>query len=133
MITTENNKDKKARKTSVNQPTYLTEQDFKEKIQSILESLKRTLNIGYELRVMWVPNGDRKLSGEVKSDCIYIYEENQEKVLETLKHEFLDYAISSVVNPYKQLTNKLIALINEEAYIRKERLVEKLTILLHEL
>jgi len=29
-----------------------------------------------------------------------------------------------VIEPYKQVTNKLISLINEEAYRRKERLVE---------
>ena len=106
--------------------------DLQEKLQSALEGLKQTLNLGYELRVKWVPNGDSKLSGEVKGDCIYIYEETAKEALSTLRHEFLDYAISNVVEPYKQVTNKLIALINEEAYRRKERLVEKLSALLPE-
>jgi hypothetical protein len=52
--------------------------------------------------------------------------------LETLRHEFLDYAISRVIEPYKQVTNKLITLINEEAYKRKERLVESLCKLVHD-
>ena len=106
--------------------------DLEEKLQSALEGLKQILNLGYELRVKWVPNGDSKLSGEVKGDCIYVYEETVKEALSTLRHEFLDYAIGNVVEPYKQVTNKLIALINEEAYRRKERLVEKLSALLPE-
>ena len=106
--------------------------DLQEELQSALEGLKQNLNLGYELRVKWVPNGDGKLSGEVKGDCIYVYEETAKEAVSTLRHEFLDYAISNVVEPYKQVTNKLIALINEEAYRRKERLVEKLSALLPE-
>lgn len=105
---------------------------LEEKLQSSLEDLKRTLNLGYELTLKWIPHGDGKLSGEVKEDCIYIYEDTAKEALSTLRHEFLDYAISSVVEPYKQVTNKLIALINEEAYKRKEKLVEKLGVLLPE-
>jgi hypothetical protein len=106
--------------------------DLEEKLRSALEGLKQTLNLGHELTLKWVPNGEKKLSGEVLKDCIYIYEETEKEALDTLKHEFLDYAISSVIEPYKEVTNKLIALINEEAYRRKERLVEKLSTLLPE-
>jgi hypothetical protein len=41
-----------------------------------------------------------------------------------LRHEFLDYAIGKVIEPYKEVTNKLIMLINEEACKRKEKFVE---------
>ena len=91
-----------------------------------LERLKRLLRMGYELKVVWLPNNNSNLSGEVKGETIYVYEEEVEKALETLKHEFLDYSISQVIEPYRQLTNKLIMLINEEAYKRKEMLVENL-------
>lgn len=101
--------------------------DLEEKLQSALEGLKQILGLGHELTLRWIPNGDGKLSGEVKGNCIYVYEMTEKEALSTLKHEFLDYAISSVIDPYKQVTNKLIALINEEAYKRKERLVEKLS------
>lgn len=106
--------------------------DLEEKLLSLLESLKQTLNLGYELQVKWVPSGDDKLSGELRGDCIYIYEETEKEALSTLRHEFFDYAISNVIEPYKQVTNKLIAMINEEAYRRKESLVEKLCKLLSE-
>jgi len=92
-----------------------------------LERLKHTLQMGYELKVVWIPGNDSKLAGEVKGDTIFIYEETEGEALETLRHEFLDYAISKVVEPYKEVTNKLIALVNEEAYRRKENLLEILS------
>jgi hypothetical protein len=102
------------------------EASLENKLESELESLKRKLNLGYELSVKWVPNSNDRLSGEVKGDCIYIYEQNSNEAIETLKHEFLDYSISKIIEPYKEVTNKLIALINEIAYRRKEKLVEAL-------
>jgi hypothetical protein len=96
-------------------------------LEEELERLKRLLKMGYELKVVWSPNNNSNLSGEVKGETIYIYEEECDKALETLRHEFLDHAISQVIEPYRNVTNKLITLINEEAYRRKERLVEGLT------
>lgn len=54
----------------------------------------------------WIPNGIDKLSGEVRGNLILIYDENEEAAIETLKHEFLDCAISQVIEPHKQVTNK---------------------------
>jgi hypothetical protein len=48
------------------------------------------------------------------------------RALETLRHEFIDYAVSQIIEPYKQVANMLIAMINEDAYERKEKLVERL-------
>jgi hypothetical protein len=101
-------------------------------LEEELERLKRLLKMGYELKVVWLPNNDSNLSGEVKGETIYVYEEDHEKALETLRHEFLDYAISQVIEPYRQVTNKLIVLINEEAYKRKEKLTEALNFILKE-
>lgn len=95
-----------------------------------MERLKHRLQMGYELKVIWIPDDDSSLSGEVRGDKIFIYERDEEKALETLRHEFLDYAISQVVEPYRQVANKLVKLINEEAYRRKERLVERLKVLI---
>jgi len=95
-------------------------------LEEELEKLKRKLQMGYELKVVWLPDNNLSLAGEVKGETIFIYEEDFEKALETLRHEFLDYAISKVIEPYRKIANKLIALINEEAYKRKERLVENL-------
>jgi hypothetical protein len=113
-------------KTRINQSTSIIELGLEGKLESALERLKQTLNLSYELKVKWIPNGSGKLSGEVKGDCIYVYDEEEDEALRTLRHEFLDYALSNIIEPYKQVTNKLIALINEEAYRRKEKLVEVL-------
>ena len=100
--------------------------NLQEILEEELERLKRRLQIGCELKVIWIPNDDSNLSGEVKGDKIFIYEQDKEKALETLRHEFLGYAISQIIEPYRQVTNKLIKLINEQAYRGKERLVESL-------
>ena len=100
--------------------------NLQEILEEELEKLKHKLQIGYELKVIWIPDDNSNLSGEVRGNKIFIYERDEEKALETLKHEFLDYAISQIIKPYKQVANKLIKLINEEAYKKKERLVESL-------
>jgi len=105
----------------------ITAFNLQERLEEELERLKRILEMGYKLKVLWVPNGSSKLSGEVRGDSIYIYEEDEDIAVETLRHEFIDYAISKVIEPYKETTNKLIMLINEDAYKRKEKLVEALS------
>jgi hypothetical protein len=102
------------------------ERDFQRKLEMELERLKRKLSLGYELKVRWIPDNDNKLSGEVKGDVIYVYNEDESGALEVLRHEFLDYAISQVIEPYKEIANNLIMLMNKEAYRRKERIVEAL-------
>jgi len=101
--------------------------DLQRKLEAELEKLKRVLQMGYELKVVWAPDPDSNLSGEVVSGgVICIYDDTEEEAISTLRHEFLDYAISQVILPYREVTNKLISLINEDAYKRKERLVEAL-------
>ena len=106
--------------------TETIKHDLQKKLDKELGRLKSITEMGYELRVTWIPSFSGNLSGEVKGDLIYIYETDEEEAIKTLKHEFLDYAISQVITPYKEVTNKLILQINEDAYRRKERLVEAL-------
>jgi hypothetical protein len=89
-----------------------------------LERLKSLLNLGHDLTLSWLPSKDRRLRGEVREDCICLYDEDVNSALMTLRHEFLDYAICQAIEPYKKVTNKLIELLNEEAYLRKEKLVD---------
>jgi hypothetical protein len=102
-------------------------ENLQKTLEEELERLKRLLKVGYELNVVSIPNSNSNLSGEVKEETIYVYEEDYDKALETLRHEFLDYAISQVIEPYKRTANQLILLINEIAYKKKEELIEKLT------
>ena len=62
-----------------------------DKLERELERLKRKLKAGYELTLKWLPNENCIVSGEVRGTCIHIYELDEEKARETLKHEFLDF------------------------------------------
>ena len=91
-----------------------------------LARLKSRFRMGHELRLQWTPNNGSK-SGEVTGTTIRIYESDQEKALDTLRHEFIEYLLTQdLVAPYKRLINKLISLFEEEMYDRKEKLVERL-------
>jgi hypothetical protein len=102
-------------------PTFLIE----ERLKHELERLKRDTGLGFELDVVWMPQ-DNKLSGEVKGKKIYVYEEDEEKAIETLYHEFFDYAVSRAIEPYRSVLNSLISCLNEMCYRRKEEVVEGL-------
>lgn len=105
---------------------------LREVLKAELESLKRLSGLGLDLTVVWEPSSDKAFSGEVKGNTIYIYEMREGKAADVLRHEFLDYCISQAIEPYRMVTNKLIKLINEYAYKRKERIVEALRRLLFE-
>jgi len=108
----------------------VSKNDIQHKLEAELDRLKRVLRLGYELRAKWVPSNNSKISGEVKNGTIFVYDGIEEVALETLKHEFLDYCVSGIVEPYKEVANKLIAIINDACYKDKERLVEALSRLL---
>jgi hypothetical protein len=101
-----------------------------QQVQSELNRLKQILDAGHNLNVNWVPDKGNNLEGEVRGDTIWIHSQSLEQALNTLRHEFLDYSISQLINPYRQVTNSLIDLINKEAYARKEKLVTGLAKLL---
>ena len=100
-------------------------------IEHVLEEelgrLKRRFDMGYDLKVVWVPDGNGRLCGEVKEETVFIYEKDLSKALKTLKHEFLDYTVTQVIEPYKEVTNIFIRLLNRKACKQKEALVEKLS------
>lgn len=80
-----------------------------------------------------VPSHNSKLSGEVKDKVIFVfvYESRENKAFEALRHEFIDYFVSETIEPYKSVANKLIQLLNEIAYKKKEEeIVENLAKLL---
>ena len=108
----------------------IEESNLQIKLEKELERLKKKANYGYELKVVWLPSYDSKLSGEVKNGVIYIYESSEDEAIKTLRHEFIDYVVSQAIELYKLVINKLIQLLNETAYERKEKVVETLVKLL---
>lgn len=90
-----------------------------------LERLGVKLGLNREFRVVWVPNVDMGFSGEVRGGIIYVYEAEEDKALQALRHELIDYLITSrVVKPLVDLVNLLIKSGEAEIYKEKEKLVE---------
>jgi len=101
-------------------------------LENELEVLKRTLSINEKLRVVWMPDRTNSLSGEVRDLTIYVYEPSGAQASRILVHELVDFYVSQAIEPYKEITNSLIKIINEEAYRKKEKVVETICQLLTE-
>ena len=114
-----------SRLVSVDSPT-------RARLEDELELMKAISKQGLDLEVQWLPREDGPLSGEVKDDVIYIYESDEQKALDVLEHEFVDYLVTMAIDPLKLLTNSLIKLVNSMAYLNKEKYVEAIRALLKE-
>ena len=102
------------------------------RLEDELEMMKTISKQGLGLKVLWLPREDGPLSGEVKGNVIYIYESDEEKALDVLEHEFVDYLVTMGIDPFKLMINSLIKLVNRMAYLNKEKSVEALRALLKE-
>lgn len=108
-------------------------------LQSELKRLIQLVDLGHELKVKWLPAGSSDREGEVKGDTIYVYSEDVDEALDTLRHEYLDYLLCLAIKPYEKIVNGQRAIINilfadaqEEAYREKERVVRRLKRLLED-
>jgi hypothetical protein len=100
--------------------------DVQVELEGELERLKKVSGLGEELKVRWVPNPNSDRHGEVKGDVVYVYDEDEGRALLTLRHEFIDYHVSSdVVEPLIKYINMQKCLIEDLIYGRKERLVKR--------
>jgi len=105
--------------------------DTEFKLSKEFERVKRLLEITGLTGVVWQPTRSGNLSGEVKNDVVYIYEADEEKALQTLRHELMDYQISSkIIRPLIDIINSLIKLREAEIYKEKEKIIEHLSKLL---
>jgi len=102
------------------------------RLEDELEMMKAVSKQGLELEVLWLPREDGPILGEVKGKTIYIYESDEEKALDVLEHEFVDYLVTMGIDPFKLIVNSLIKLVNRMAYLNKEKSVEALRALLKE-
>jgi len=105
-------------------------QNVRVELERELRRLQSLIGLNSSLKVDWVPNGSRDVHGEVRGDIIYVYDESLEEAVQTLRHEFIDYAVSRTIEPYRDIANKLIVFINEKAYRDKEKLVGALCTLI---
>jgi len=96
-----------------------------------LRRLKEKLNVGHELHVKWLPDETKDVCGEVRGNTIYIYEVDEDKAISVLRHEFVDYLITSkVIQPLIDLINLMIKIKQIEIYKEKEKIVQLFTSLL---
>ena len=80
------------------------------------------------LKLVWVPDLGKGLSGEVRNNVVYIYEKDEVEAIETLKHELIDYLVTSkIVKPLVDLVNLLIKSRESDVYREKETIVEVLS------
>jgi hypothetical protein len=97
-------------------------------LEEELERLKEKLNLNPNLKVVWTPDPSKELSGEVRGNTIYIYEVEEEKAIQALRHEVIDHLITSrIVKPLVDLINLLIKAREAEIYKEKEKVVETLS------
>lgn len=104
----------------------LQKQDIQSRLEGYLDRLKGILEINEDLKVIWSPNGKNGLAGEVRGKTIFLYEADFDSASTTLRHEVIDYLVCRAIEPYKEIANKLVLLLNEKAYRDKEAVVEKL-------
>jgi hypothetical protein len=98
------------------------------KLEEELQRILTRLGLNLDLRVVWTPDPPNSLSGEVRGNIIYIYEVDEEKAIQALKHEVLDLLITSrIVKPLVDLINILIKAREAEIYKEKEEIIETLS------
>jgi hypothetical protein len=80
--------------------------------------------LGVSLKVVWAPKACSGKHGEIASNCLLIYDQDQEEAWLTFQHEVYEYKLKEVTNVYRTLINSLIESFEKLAYDRKEQLLE---------
>jgi hypothetical protein len=116
----------------VRKNSSVSEINCQEELDKELARLKHVLGVVGELKLKWIPSkslskSGKELSGEVRREVVYIFESDCDEAVKTLRHEVIDYLVSQSIEPYKEVTNRLIKMVNEDAYKRKEKVVEALS------
>ena len=87
-------------------------------------------NLGFPLRVCWMPNAKSLMHGEIKSGNIFLYDGNENDAWKTFTHEIFEYRFQKVTKPYRMLVNGLIEVIEKLVYERKEEFIDSIPILI---
>lgn len=96
-------------------------------LEEELSRLKGVIPFEEALTVCWTPRSHSKISGEVIGDTVYIYDENAQEAVNTLKHEYLDCLFTrKMIEPLITIVNAFIKLKERDIYKEKERIVANL-------
>jgi hypothetical protein len=97
------------------------------RLQAEFQTLMGKLGV-QNLKLVWVPDSGKSVAGEVRNGVVYVYEEDEVKAMETLKHELVDYLVTSkIVKPLVELVNLLIKSRESDIYREKEKIVDVLS------
>lgn len=78
--------------------------------------------------LQWLPGKRIDISGEVKGDTIYVYDNEPYEALSTLRHEYLDCLLTRrLIEPLVSIVNALTKVRENEIYRGKERIVNLLS------
>ena len=96
------------------------------KSKANLESrMQNCLNrLGVPLKVLWIPKEDGAKHGEIKSNCLLIYDSEESEAWLTFEHEVYEFKLKEVTFPYRTLVNSLIEAVEKLTYERKEKFLE---------
>ncbi len=97
-----------------------SENSVETKMQNCLDRL------GLPHKVLWMPEASSARHGEIKSNCIIIYDLEEAEAWLTFEHEVYEYKFKEVTQPYRTLVNNLIEAVEKLVYERKEKFIEAL-------
>jgi len=105
-------------------------QQVERKLNAEFNRINSIMGLDLNLKILWTPRNDKEQLGEVCGSSIIIYEADEEETIKILRHEVIDYIVCEAIKPYQDMTNILIKKINEDAYRKKEKMVNAITQLL---
>jgi len=80
---------------------------------------------------VWSPEESPKRGKVIPRErLIIIYDKDPSRAWETFQHELVELRLRRVLRPYRELTNKLIEVVENIAYIEKETFINDLPELL---
>lgn len=88
------------------------------RMQSCLDRL------GIPLKVLWIPKTRSLNHGEIRSNCILIYDRDEHEAWLTFEHEVYEFKFKEVTYAYRTLVNGLIEAVEKLVYERKEKFLE---------
>jgi hypothetical protein len=91
---------------------------IKEQMQEVLDHL------GISLTIVWMPNSNKPIHGEIKQNTMYIYDEHQSDALTTFMHEVVEYKLKELTRVYRVLVNCLIEGYDKLSYQEKEKFID---------
>jgi len=92
--------------------------DLEEKMRICLDQL------GVPLKVVLMPTDESSKHGEIRSNCILIYDRDESEAWLTFEHEIYEYKFKEVTAPYLALINSYVESFEKLAYDRKEKFLE---------